>query len=83
LVLQVKGFRPGFQLAQVVRDFFRGSLIVLIGTIGSLIGLILLLILWVFFHVLGGILVIFLFLFVVFFSVWLIGYAYRKMKELK
>ena len=68
-------------MAHILRDFFTGSAIVAGGAVFSLALLILFLVLWIFFHVLGFLVVVVFYIFLFFFVLWLIGFIARKMKE--
>jgi hypothetical protein len=67
-------------VAHIVRDLLAGSVIVAAGTAISLAALILFLFLWVFFHIVGYLVPAALYVFLFFAAVWLIGFAYRKLK---
>ncbi|OPX93967.1 MAG: hypothetical protein A4E62_00193 [Syntrophorhabdus sp. PtaU1.Bin002] len=68
-------------MAHVLRDFFTGSLILVALTLSALVGFILFLILNVFFHIFGALVVAFFFIFLIFFAVWFIGFVFRKIRE--
>jgi hypothetical protein len=68
-------------MAHVLRDILTGSTIVVLGMLLSLVASIALLIIWVFFHIVGPLAVIFFFIFLFFVALWLIGFGYRKLKE--
>ena len=69
-------------MTQVFKDFLTGSTIVFVGMILSLLASVALFFLWLFFHLLGALLCIFFFIFLFFFALWLIGFLYRKAREL-
>ena len=64
-------------MAHIIKDFFTGSLILVILTLAAFLGLILFFILNVFFHIFGALVIVFLF----FFAIWLIGFFYRQLRE--
>lgn len=68
-------------MAHIMRDLFTGSAIVLAATALSFVALIVFLFLWIFFHVLGFVVVACFYVFLFFAALWFIGFAYRKMKE--
>ena len=68
-------------MAHVLRDFFTGSLILAVLTLSALAGFVLFLILNVFFHIFGVLVITFFFISLIFFAVWLIGFTYRKIRE--
>jgi hypothetical protein len=68
-------------MAHVLKDVFMGSTIVVAGMVVSLAAALLLLILWIFFHLLGVFVYVFFFVFLFFFALWLIGFLYRKARE--
>ena len=68
-------------MAHLLKDFLMGSTIVVLGMLFSLVASIVLLILWVFFHLLGILACVFFFIFLFFFAIWLIGFLYRKIRE--
>lgn len=69
-------------MGHVLRDFFTGTFLVIAGVFLSIIALIILVVLGLFFHVIG-ILASGLFLvLLLFLSVWLVGYVYRKAREI-
>jgi hypothetical protein len=68
-------------MAHILKDLLMGSTIVVVGMVLSLVAALVLLILWIFFHLLGGLLCVFFFIFLSFFGLWLIGFLYRKAKE--
>ncbi len=70
-------------MAQVLKDFLTGSTIVLLGMFLSLAASIALLLFWIFFHVVGILAWLFFLVFVILFAVWLIGFLYRKIREMK
>jgi hypothetical protein len=67
-------------VAHIVRDFLAGSVIVAACTLISLVALILFLFLWIFFHIVGYLVMAALYVFLFFAAVWFIGFAYRKLK---
>ncbi len=69
-------------MARVLKDFLMGSTIVVLGMLLSLAASIALLIIWLFFHLVGILACVFFFIFLFFFGVWLIGFLYRKAREL-
>ncbi len=69
-------------MAHVLRDFLTGSTIIVVGMLLSLAASLVLLFLWIFLHLVGALAWVFFFVFLVFFSVWLIGYVYRKFREM-
>jgi hypothetical protein len=68
-------------VAHILRDFFTGGAIMLGAAVCSLIALLVFLVCWIFFHVLGFLVLVFLFIFLFFAAVWLTGFLYRKMRE--
>jgi hypothetical protein len=68
-------------LAHILKDFFTGSLVIAAGLIISFLALLVLILLWIFFHILGALVWIFLLLFLFFGVVWFIGLMYRKIRE--
>ena len=65
----------------MLRDFFMGSTVVVLGMLVSLIASVLFFVLWIFFHLVGVLACIFFFIFLFFFALWLIGFLYRKVRE--
>ena len=70
-------------MAHIVRDFFTGSLIIIIGTLATFVFFIAFLILGIFFKIFIVLASMSFFVFLVFFSIWLAGFLYRKLKERK
>ena len=68
-------------MANVIKDFFTGSLILVALTLAAFLGFILFLILNVFFHIFGALVIFFFIIFIIFFAIWLIGFLYRKIRE--
>ncbi len=68
-------------MAHILKDLLMGSTIVVVGMVASLALALALLILWVFFHLLGLLVCVFFFIFLFFFVLWLIGFLYRKVRE--
>jgi hypothetical protein len=68
-------------VAYILRDLFAGSVIVAVGLVLSLAALILFLLLWIFFSILGALVQIMFYVFLFFAALWIIGYGYRKLKE--
>jgi len=68
-------------MAHIIKDFFTGSLILVILTLAAFLGLILFFILNVFFHIFGALVIVFLVVFLFFFAIWLIGFFYRQLRE--
>lgn len=68
-------------MAHVLRDFFTGSLILVALTLSALVGFILFLVLNVFFHIFGALVVVFFFIFLIFFAIWFVGFVFRKIRE--
>ena len=68
-------------MAHVLRDFFTGSLILVALTLSALVGFILFLVLNIFFHIFGALVVVFFFIFLIFFAVWFVGFIFRKIRE--
>ena len=68
-------------MAHILKDFFTGSLIIVILTIAAFLGFILFLILNIFFHIFGALALVFLFVFLIFFAIWLVGYVYRQLRQ--
>ena len=69
-------------MAHILKDVLMGSTIVVLGMVASLAAAFLLLILWIFLHVLGVLVYVFFFIFLFFFALWLIGFLYRKGREI-
>ena len=69
-------------MTQVLKDFLMGSTIVLVGMILSLAASVALFFLWLFFHVVGILAWLFFFVFLLFLGLWLIGFLYRKAREM-
>lgn len=70
-------------MAHVLKDFFAGTALVISGVFLSLIALLVLVILGLFFHIIGIFATAVFCVFLLFFSVWVVGFAYRKIKEMK
>jgi hypothetical protein len=68
-------------MAHILKDVLMGSTIVVLGMVVSLVAALVLLILWIFFHLLGALLCVFFVIFLFFFGLWIIGFLYRKTKE--
>ena len=68
-------------MAHIIKDFFRGSLILAAGIVASFIIFIVLLILWIFLNILGALVWVFLIVFLFLAAVWLIGYIYRSIHD--
>ncbi|HEY3276419.1 MAG TPA: hypothetical protein VGJ94_07340 [Syntrophorhabdaceae bacterium] len=68
-------------MGRVLRDFFAGSMIVAAGFILSLAALILFLILWLIFNILGFFVKILFYIFLFFAALWGVGYLYRNLRE--
>jgi hypothetical protein len=68
-------------MAHIIKDFFTGSLILVVLTLAALLGLILFFILNIFFHIFGVMIIVFLIVFLLFFAIWLIGFFYRQLRE--
>lgn len=68
-------------MSQIIRDFFRGSLILAAGVILSFAAFIVFFILWIFLNILGAFVWVFFIVFLFLASVWLIGYIYRRIKD--
>ena len=69
-------------MTQVLKDFLMGSTILLVGMILSLAAAVALFFLWLFFHLVGILAWVFFFVFLFFLGLWLIGFLYRKAKEM-
>jgi hypothetical protein len=69
-------------MTRVLKDFLMGSTIVLVGMILSLAAAVALFFLWLFFHLVGIFAWFFFFVFLFFLGLWLIGFLYRKAKEM-
>lgn len=70
-------------MAHVIKDFFTGTMLVIGGVFLSLVAVVVLFILGLFFHVVGILATGVFFLFLLFFSIWVVGFFYRKIKEMK
>jgi len=70
-------------MSHILKDFLTGSAILIAGIVISFAAFIILLFLWIFLHILGAFVWIFLIVFLFLAGIWLIGYAYRKIKEKK
>lgn len=68
-------------MSHIIKDFFRGSLILAAGIVLSFVIFIVLLILWIFLNILGALVWVFFVVFLFLTAVWLIGYIYRKIRE--
>ncbi len=68
-------------VAHLIRDMLTGTTIVVLGMLASLVASILLLFLWLFFHVLGALAAAFFVILLFFAALWLVGFLYRKLKE--
>lgn len=68
-------------MAHLVKDFFTGSLIVVALAVAALLGSVLFFILNFFFHMFAAVALVFLFISLLFFTIWLIGYVYRQVRE--
>ncbi|MCX5816589.1 MAG: hypothetical protein NTX75_10185 [Proteobacteria bacterium] len=68
-------------MSHIIKDFFRGSLILAAGIVLSFVIFIVLLILWIFLNILGALVWVFFVVFLFLTTVWLIGYIYRKIRE--
>ncbi len=70
-------------MGHVLKDFITGSALVISGVFLSIIALLALFILGLIFHVIGILASALFFLLLVFFSIWVVGFTYRKIKELR
>jgi hypothetical protein len=68
-------------MGHILRDFFAGTAIVVLGMVLSLAAFVILFIFGIFFKVLTLFTALFFFLFLFFFTVWLIGFLFRKVRE--
>ncbi len=68
-------------MSQIIKDFLRGSLILVAGVILSFVIFIVLLILWIFLNILGVFVWAFFIIFLILAAVWLIGFIYRNIKQ--
>lgn len=68
-------------MSHIIKDFFTGSLILVVLLIASFLGFILFFILNFVFHIFGALVIVFLIVFLFFAAIWLIGYLYRQFKE--
>jgi len=67
-------------MAHIIKDFFKGSLILVAGIVLSFAIFIVLLILWIFLNILGALVWVFFVVFLFLAAVWLIGYIYRNIR---
>ncbi len=68
-------------MAHLMRDMLTGTTILVLGMLASVVAAILLVFLWLFFHVLSALAAAF-FVFLLFFAMlWCIGFLYRKWRE--
>lgn len=68
-------------MANIIKDFFTGSLILVVLPIAALLGFILFFILNIFFHIFSALATAFLIISLVFFAIWLIGFLYRQLRD--
>ena len=68
-------------MSHIIKDFFRGSLILAAGIVLSFVIFIVLLILWIFLNILGALVWVFFVAFLFLAAVWLIGYIYRNIND--
>jgi uncharacterized membrane protein YbhN (UPF0104 family) len=68
-------------MSHVIKDFFAGSLILVVLSLSALLGFILFFILNIFFHMFGALVIVFLIIFLFFFAIWLIGFLFRRLRE--
>lgn len=68
-------------MSHIIKDFFRGSLILVAGILLSFVIFIVLLILWIFLNILGALVWVFFVVFLFLAAVWLIGYIYRNIHD--
>lgn len=68
-------------MSHIIKDFFTGSLILVVLLIASFLGFIHFFILNIIFHIFGALVIVFLIVFLFLFAIWLIGYLYRQLKE--
>ncbi len=69
-------------MAHVLKDLMTGGAVIIAGVFLSLIAIIVLSILGLLFHIIGFVAMGLFFLFLFFFAVWLVGFLYRKIKEI-
>lgn len=70
-------------MTRVLKDFVKGGVLVVAGIVFGCIALIVLFLLGLLFQVIGIFAVVLFFVFLFFFSIWLVGFLYRKIKEIK
>jgi len=68
-------------MAHIIKDFFVGSVILVVLALAALLGFVLFFILNIFFHIFSALAVVFLAVFLFFSAIWLIGFLYRHMKQ--
>lgn len=68
-------------MAHIIKDFFTGSLILVVLTLAAFLGLILFFILNIIFHIFGALVIVFLIVFLFFCAIWVIGFLYRQLRE--
>ena len=69
-------------MGHILRDFFAGTALVVLGMVLSLAAFLILLVFGIFFKVLTLFAALFFFIFLFFFVVWLIGFLFRKAREM-
>jgi len=67
-------------MSHLIKDFLTGSAILISGIIISFAAFIVLFILWIFLHILGAFVWVFLIVFLFLAAIWLIGYIYRMIR---
>jgi hypothetical protein len=70
-------------MGQVLKDFLAGSALIVAGTVVGFLALVVIFILWLFLHVIGIVASALFFVLFFVFSIWLVGFIYRKLKEMK
>jgi uncharacterized membrane protein YbhN (UPF0104 family) len=70
-------------MAHVLKDFITGGVLVVASLLAGLAVLIVFFILGIFLHIFAALASAFFFLALIVAAVWFVGYAYRRMKEIK